>query len=150
MKLNKIASRLRLRELTPGVIRDEEVTGGFASDMLSDVLAHAPAGGVLITVQVHRGVVSVASLAGLQGIIFASARTPEQGVIDHAEAEGICLYSSLADTFEISGQLHEMGLRGETDCRAGTLPGVPGPHSGRRVLSQTILGPERCTASSFG
>lgn len=115
MRLEELAQRLNLRELTSGIAHGDDVTGGYASDLLSDVLAHAPAGGVLITLQVHLNVIAVASHAGLQAVIFSSDRIPEQDVIDRAAGEDLCLYASSANTFEIAGRLYEMGLRGRTE-----------------------------------
>jgi len=112
MRLAEVADELKLRELTPQIACDAERTGGYASDLLSDVLAHAPAGGVLITLQVHLNVIAVASHAGLQAVIFASNRVPEQDVIDRAAGEGLALYVSPADTFEIAGRLYQAGIRG--------------------------------------
>jgi hypothetical protein len=114
MKLAELAQRLSLRGLTPERGDGEEVTGGYASDLLSDVLVHAPEGGVLITLQVHLNVIAVASHAGLQAVIFSSDRVPEQDVIDRAVGENLSLYATAADTFEIAGRLYEMGLRGRT------------------------------------
>lgn len=112
MRLSEVAEQLGLRELTPEVACDGEITGGYASDLLSDVLAHAPTGGVLITLQVHLNVIAVASHAGLQAVIFASERVPDPDVISRAAGEGLALYVSPADTFEIAGRLYEAGLRG--------------------------------------
>jgi hypothetical protein len=114
MRLSEIARDLKLRELTPQVPCDGEITGGYASDLLSDVLAHAPEGGVLITLQVHLNVIAVASHAGLQAVIFASERMPEEDVIERAVGEGLALFVSPADTFEIAGRLYQAGLRGRT------------------------------------
>ncbi|MCL5733974.1 MAG: serine kinase [Actinobacteria bacterium] len=115
MRLEEIAQTLNLRELTPGMVHSEDVAGGYASDLLSDVLAHAPVGAVLITLQVHLNVIAVASHAGLRGVIFSCNRVPEQDVIDRAAEENVCLYVSSADTFEIAGRLYELGLRGRTE-----------------------------------
>lgn len=115
MRLEELARELNLRELTPGIAHDQPVTGGYASDLLSDVLVHAPAGGVLITLQVHLNVIAVAGHAGLQAVIFASNRIPEQNVIDRAVGEDLSLYVSSANTFDIAGRLYEMGLRGRAD-----------------------------------
>ncbi len=112
MRIADVAQELGLRELTPHVLCDEELTGGYASDLLSDVLVHAPDGGVLITLQVHLNVIAVASHAGLQAVIFSSDRMPEQDVIDRGAGEGLALFVSSADTFEIAGRLYQAGLRG--------------------------------------
>ena len=62
----------------------------YASDLLSDVLAHAPEGGVLITLQVHLNVIAVASHAGLRAVIFSCGRMPDDDIIERAAGEGLC------------------------------------------------------------
>jgi hypothetical protein len=112
MTLEDLAEVLDLRPLTAQVEDDAEITHGYASDLLSDVLAHAPAGGVLITLQVHLNVIAVASHAGLRAVIFSCGRVPDDEILERAAAEGLSLFGSKADTFEIVGRLYELGLRG--------------------------------------
>ena len=40
------------------------------------------------------------------------SRTPEQDVIDRASEEGVLLYAADATTFDVVGQLWELGVRG--------------------------------------
>ena len=114
MKLEDIAHELGLTELTPSGTGDgdAEITQGYASDLLSDVLAHAPVGGLLVTLQVHLNVIAVASHAELAAVIFAGDRRPEDDVLAKAAAEGISLYVSPADTFDIVGRLYALGVKG--------------------------------------
>jgi hypothetical protein len=112
MTLKDLVEALDLRPLTSAAPSDAEITHGYASDLLSDVLAHAPAGGVLVTLQVHLNVIAVASHAGLQAVIFSCGRTPDDDIVERATAEGLSLFGSKADTFEIVGRLYESGLRG--------------------------------------
>jgi hypothetical protein len=112
MKLSEIAEKLGLTKLTPEVgVGTEAVTAGYVSDLLSDVLANAPKGGVLVTVQVHLNVIAVAVHAELAGVIFAAERAPDETVQAKAVEEGIALYSSKASAFELVGRLWEMGVR---------------------------------------
>jgi len=112
MKLETIARELALTDLTPALGGDDaEVTAGYASDLLSDVLANAPEGGVLVTLQVHLNVVAVASHAELAAVVFTSGRTPDAEVIAKAEAEGLQLYATDADTFEVVGRLYALGVK---------------------------------------
>ena len=116
MKLTEIAGTLGLCSLTPelAVAADTaEVQGGYVSDLLSDVLAHAPQGGVLVTIQVHMNVIAVCVHAGLVAVIFASGREPDEMVRKKATEEGIALYVSSQTAFDIAGQLYALGLRGE-------------------------------------
>ena len=127
MTLEELVRALELEELTPGgspgggsaaaaapsaPAPSADVTRGYASDLLSDVLANAPTGGILVTLQVHLNVIAVASHAGLAGVIFSCGRRPEADVIERAAEEGLALFGSKADTFELAGRLYELGLRG--------------------------------------
>ena len=53
------------------------------------MLAHAPEGGLLVTLQVHLNVIAVASHAELAAVVFAGNRTPEDDVLAKAAAEGL-------------------------------------------------------------
>jgi hypothetical protein len=114
MKLDQIVSELGLAELSPagGDAADAEVTRGYASDLLSDVLANAPAGGLLVTLQVHLNVIAVAGHADLAAVVFAGGRRPDDEVIAKAADEGLALYSAADDTFDLVGRLYALGVRG--------------------------------------
>ena len=114
MKLSEIAARLGLRDLAPENIPDPDpdVTAGYACDLLSDVLAHAAHGGVLVTIQTNMNVVAVASHAGLAAVVFAMGRTPEESVRRRAAEEGVALFASGEPAFDIVGRLYALGLRG--------------------------------------
>ena len=114
MRLSDLASDLRLEDLTPQLDDDGtlDVTRGYASDLLSDVLANAPTGGVLVTLQVHLNVIAVAGHADLAAVIFTSNRRPDDDVVAKAVAEGVHLFTTPADTFEAVGVLHAHGVKG--------------------------------------
>jgi hypothetical protein len=115
MKLQELVQALDLKELTPGAAGDSDVDikYGYASDLLSDVLAHAPAGGVLVTLQVHLNVIAVASHSGLRAVIFSSGRVPEDDIISRAVDESLSLFVSPASTFDIVGRLYQLGVKGQ-------------------------------------
>ncbi|HDP36136.1 MAG TPA: serine kinase [Candidatus Hydrogenedentes bacterium] len=114
MNLAAIVNALELENLTPEIDLDTmpDIRCGYASDLLSDVLAHAPRGGVLITVQVHLNVIAVSVHAELAAVIFALGRRPDDATRARAAQEGVCLLASQAPAFEIVGKLYELGLRG--------------------------------------
>ena len=118
MKLESIARELDLTNLTPTLAgaATAEVTAGYASDLLSDVLANAPEGGVLVTLQVHLNVVAVASHAELSAVIFTSGRGPDPEIVAKAMAEGLHLYATDADTFETVGRLFALGVKSGRDA----------------------------------
>jgi hypothetical protein len=114
VRLREIAEKLNLVNLTPLNDSDQllDVTAGHASDLLSDVLANAPAGGLLVTIQVHLNVIAVCVHAGLTAVIFAGGMIPEESVRQKAADEGLILYSAKESTFDIAGGLYALGLRG--------------------------------------
>ena len=114
MNLKDIAATLGLECLTPEVAGADsrEIAQGYASDLLSDVLAHAPRGGVLVTIQVHMNVVAVAVHAELAAVIFASERVPDEDVRRTAAKEGVALYSARESAFDLAGRLYALGVRG--------------------------------------
>jgi len=117
MKLGELATKLQWTCLTPDFrAAHAEVRAGYVSDLLSDVIAHAPRGGVLVTVQVHLNVVAVAVHAELAAVVFAMDRSPEETVQRKAVEEGIALYRSQSTAFELVGQLYELGVRGPEVC----------------------------------
>lgn len=113
MTLGEIAQKLDLEELTPELqdARSATVTGGHVTDLLSDALAHAPAGGVWVTVQTHMNVLAVAVHADLAAIISTSNRRPDEPVRQKAIEEGIAIFVSRGTSFEVVGRLYELGIR---------------------------------------
>ena len=114
MTLPQIARQLDLEALNPQASLDpeREVDRAHASDLLSDVLANAPAGGLLLTIQVHMNVIAVSLHAGLSAVIFTSGLSPEEAVREKAAAEGLPLFATRESTFEVAGKLYALGLRG--------------------------------------
>lgn len=113
MKLSQLMHDLGLRDLTPELSdRDADVTAGYASDLLSDVLANAPEAGVLVTVQVHLNVVAVAVHAELACVVFASNRQPDEAVRAKAVSERVRLFASSLPAFELIGRLYGLGVKG--------------------------------------
>lgn len=113
MTLQQLAAELELENLTSELtLAARDVSAGYVSDLLSDVLANAPEDGVLVTVQVHLNVIAVAVHAGLAAVIFAADRRPDEGVRAKALEERIALFVSPRPAFDLVGRMYELGLRG--------------------------------------
>jgi hypothetical protein len=121
MSLWKMGPKVKLTELIQKLSLDvrsardslqREVTGGYASDLLSDVLAHSTEGNLWITLQIHQNIVAVASMKDLAGIVLVNGREPEQETIEKAEAENIAIMVSQMPTFELVGRLYSLGVTG--------------------------------------
>ncbi|MCL4522442.1 MAG: DRTGG domain-containing protein [Acidobacteria bacterium] len=109
--LKDIAAALHLDVRTGEHLLARTVTGGYAGDLLSDVLAHARKGSVWITLQTHTNIVAVASAKELCGIIVVNGRTPEEATLRKAGEEDIPIMVSTLSTYDVVCQLCEMGVK---------------------------------------
>ena len=67
MNLNDLVKEFDLEVKTGANHLDREVTSGYVSDLLSDVLAHADEGTLWVTLHIHQNIVAVASHKDLGG-----------------------------------------------------------------------------------
>ncbi len=116
MKLKEIVDKLELDVKTGSSNLDKEISGGYVSDLLSDVMANSREGDIWITLQIHQNIVAVASLKNLAGIVLVNSRVPENETIKKAEKEGIPILVSNLPAFEVVGKLHRMGIPGTADA----------------------------------
>jgi len=109
--LQDIADALKLAVSTGGdLLSCLTITGGYAGDMLSDVLAHARKGQVWVTLQTHTNIVAVASSKELCGIIVVNGRTPEAATLQKAEQEHIPILVSPLSSYDVVARLCELGV----------------------------------------
>lgn len=85
-----------------GDYQDADVTDGYTSDLLSDVMAHAEEGAVLITIQAHKNTIAVASLAGIGAVIVCNNRPVADDMLDAAGNEGIAVFQTAGNQFTTS------------------------------------------------
>ena len=111
MNLQEIVNSLSLEVKTPDLDLTREVTGGYVSDLLSDVIGNTSQGNLWITLQIHLNIVAVASLKGLSGIILVNNRKPDADTLTRAVAENIPVMTCALPTFELVGRLYALGLR---------------------------------------
>ncbi|MCX6268251.1 MAG: serine kinase [Bacteroidetes bacterium] len=85
-----------------------EISGGYTSDLLSDVMGHAGAGKVWITLQTHKNIMAIASLKELAAIILVKEYLPEKDMLDQSNIEDIPVLGTSDEAFEISGKLFNL------------------------------------------
>lgn len=112
MNVQDIAVALPVEILTGQNALDNSITGGYASDLLSNVMGQATAGNIWVTMQGHQNIAAVASLAGLAAIVIAGGVEPAPETLQKAEREGIVILSTSLSAFEIVGRLYQMGIKG--------------------------------------
>jgi len=113
MKLKEIIEKLQLKVLTGQENLSAEVTGGYTSDLLSDVIANSKQGNLWITLQTHQNIIAVAKLKDLSGIIIVNNREPDEDTVQKAKEENVPLLGSAEIAFDVSGKLY--GLIGSKD-----------------------------------
>lgn len=102
-----------IRELNLGVRccddkLDQDVTGGYVGDLLSDIIANSKKGDLWITRQSHQNIVAVASLREHAGIILALGKEPDQETLEKAKREGIPVLVTELPGFEMAGKLYDL------------------------------------------
>jgi serine kinase of HPr protein (carbohydrate metabolism regulator) len=110
IRLHDIIENLNLEVKSAKDHLDREVTGGYASDLLSDVMANSKAGNVWVTLQLHTNIVAVATLKELSAVIIVNGRMPEPETLRKAEQEKIPILISKLPTFEVVGRLYQLVL----------------------------------------
>jgi len=112
VKITELVQQLNLAVRSAQGVLGREVTGGYASDLLSDVLANGEPGNLWVTLQIHQNIVAVASMKDFAGIILVNGREPEQDTVEKAEAENITIMVTELPTFELVGRLYGLGITG--------------------------------------
>ncbi len=108
MTVKEIAEKLELKTLSGEAGLSAPITGGYVSDLLSDVMGNADTGNVWITLQTHKNVMAIASLKDLAAIILVNGNMPEKDMLDQSNEEGIPVLSTALSTYEITGKVYEI------------------------------------------
>ena len=91
---------------------NKDVIMACGSDLMSDVLAFAKQGALLLTGLTNPQVVRTAEMADLQAICFVRGKKPGQETIEIAKSKDIPLLKTSLPMFESCGRLHRKGLPG--------------------------------------
>jgi predicted transcriptional regulator len=110
MTLGEVVKALGLEVRTAEGEQDRDVTGGYVSDLLSDVIAGAVEGDLWITLQLHQNIVAVAFLNNLAGIILVGGREPDPETLAKAEEQDVPILVTNMKAYELAGRLWEMGV----------------------------------------
>lgn len=108
MKISDMATALNLKVISGDKGLTSEITGGYVSDLLSDVMGNAAEGNVWITLQTHQNVIAVATLKELAAVIMVKGNLPDTETVIKSNTENIPVLSTDLDTFSITGRLFEL------------------------------------------
>ncbi len=109
MTTTELAARLELKGLTK--VYEKPIKGVYISDMVSDVIANAKAGNVLVTLQVHNNVIAAANLVDVSAIVLTRGRTLPSEAVSLAERAEIPVFTTDMDTWQVARRLYEAGVR---------------------------------------
>lgn len=109
LTLKQLSEDLQLTAVSQGW-DDRSVVSGYASDLLSDVLAKAGDGCLWITNQKHQNIVGVAVMINLAGVVIAGGIAPDDNTLEKAAEEKVPVFVTGKSVFSIVGSLHELGL----------------------------------------
>ena len=110
MKILDIVKNLKLNVISGDDLLDKDVTGGYVSDMLSDVIAHAQKGDIWVTLQTHLNIIPVASMKEVFGIIIVNGRQPEEETLKKAMEEKVPVLGTEMTAFQVVGKLYQLGI----------------------------------------
>jgi serine kinase of HPr protein (carbohydrate metabolism regulator) len=108
MKVSDLVEKLELEVFSGEKGLSNLVTGGYTSDLLSDVMGCACESQVWITLQTHRNVIAVASLKDLAGIILVKGFKPDADMEAESNLQNVPVLGTSLESFEISGILYTL------------------------------------------
>ena len=108
MDLESIVKALNLKVRSGDDKLKTEVRGGYAGDLLSDVMGNSREGNIWVTRQVHQNIVAVASLKDHAGIVLVQGCEPARDTIEKAVKEGIPIMVSDLPSFEVIGRIYHL------------------------------------------
>ena len=112
MTLQELITTLNLKVITtPRDFNAVTPQGGYASDLLSCVIAGAQPGNIWVTLQAHMNVVAVAALRDVSAVILTENAQPEIAVIEKANEQNVILLGASEPSYQIVGKLWELGIR---------------------------------------
>ena len=112
MNVDEVAEKIGGTVVAANSAANRQIQGGYASDLLSDVMGNSQEGDLWVTMQKHVNVVAVAQLNGLAGIVLVNGRMPEPDTAARAEETGIPIISTPLQAFDVIGILHALGIHG--------------------------------------
>ena len=89
-----------------------EVKTAFGADLMSDVLAFAKSGSLLLTGLTNPQVIRTSDILDIAAIIMVRGKKPAPETIRLAEELNIPILSTKYILFETAGRLYEKGIKG--------------------------------------
>ncbi len=108
MKVSEIVNLLSLEVFSGEKGLDKEISGGYVSDLLSDVMGNSDEGQIWVTIQTHLNVMAIASLKEMAAVLLANGAKPNEDTLQKSNEEDIPIIGTSESTFEIVGKLYSI------------------------------------------
>ena len=112
MKLREVQEILKADVIVGKEKLDMEVKTAFGADLMSDVLAFAKAGSLLLTGLTNTQVIRIANVLDIAAIILVRGKKPTAETIDRAKELQIPILTTKYILFETAGRLYAKGIVG--------------------------------------
>ncbi|MBD3335572.1 MAG: transcriptional regulator [Candidatus Eisenbacteria bacterium] len=112
MKLAEVQQLLQGEVITSFDGVDPDITSCMGTDMMSDVLAFAEPGALLVTGLTNSQSVRTAGIADAAGIVYVRGKSPDEQAVNLAEKLRIPVLSTKHGMFETCAILCNAGLKG--------------------------------------
>lgn len=97
-------------------LHEVDVEMGCGADLMSDVLAFAKKGSLLLTGLTNTQVVRTSEMADIAAICFVRGKRPPEETIRLAAKNDLPLLVTQLPMFEACGRLYRSGLKGCSEC----------------------------------
>jgi len=111
MNISEIIKQLNLTVIAGKEGIENEITGGYTSDLLSDVMGNIKDGNIWVTLQTHKNVMAIASLRDVSAVVLVKGLKPDADMLEKANEEGIPVLGTDEETFEITGKIYNLLTR---------------------------------------
>jgi predicted transcriptional regulator len=112
LKLRDLVEVLEAEVIVGEERLDQHIRKAFAADLMSDVLAFATEGSILLTGLTNAQVVRTAEMVDITAILFVRGKKPQPDAIELAKTSEIPLLATPYILFETCGRLYERGIMG--------------------------------------
>jgi predicted transcriptional regulator len=97
-----------------------KISGCFAADLMSEVLAFSGHGALLVTGLTNLQSAHTAEVIDAQAILYVNGKRPDEQVMALARARGLPLLTTTLTMYEACGRLHGAGLAVSTKEQGST------------------------------
>jgi hypothetical protein len=102
---------LKTETVVPAEDEETHLSGCFAADLMSDVLAFACPGSLLLSGLTTPQTIRTAAIKGLAAVVVIEGKEVGSDLQEAAREEGVGLYVTFLSKYEACGLLMQSGLR---------------------------------------